>query len=122
MTVTDANGCAASQVVTISSGATAIAIIAAPTDGTCGNTGSIAVTISGGQPNYTINWTGASSGSATAGSGGYTISDLVAGDYTITVTDFFGCSTTTTANLRSMSSSVAAVSYTHLTLPTILLV
>jgi SprB repeat len=59
----------------------------APTNGTCGtNNGSIDLTITGGVPNYTIDWdniTGASDPEDQTGLG--------AGNYAVTVTDMNGC-------------------------------
>ena len=67
-----------------------------------GSTGAIDLSVSGGSGSYTYLW---SDGSTTED-----ITSLVAGAYSVTVTDSWGCTATT---------SVTTVSYTHLTLPTI---
>ena len=77
------------------------------TNGSCGSAGSIGVTISGGQPNYTVSWAGPSSGSAGANTSGYTIPSLVGGTYTVTVTDYNGCSTSKTVTIGNTGSTVA---------------
>ncbi len=51
-----------------------------------GNDGSIALNPSDGTPNYNYAWNGPISGSANS-SGGYTISNLTQGSYSITITD-----------------------------------
>ena len=48
-----------------------------------GNTGSIALSILGGVPGYTVNWSN--------GATGLIVENLTAGDYTATITDDFGC-------------------------------
>lgn len=62
----------------------------------CGPTpGSILVIWTGGTPNYTVSWTGTSSGSAPGlASSPYTIAGLTAGSFTVTVTDANGSSST----------------------------
>ncbi|MFN4254389.1 MAG: gliding motility-associated C-terminal domain-containing protein [Saprospiraceae bacterium] len=55
---------------------------------TCAAGGSIALTVSGGTPNFTFNWNPASAGT------GATASNLAAGNYAVTVTDANACSLT----------------------------
>ena len=60
-----------------------------------GNDGVATLDIGGGIAPYTINWTGAAAGMQTAGAAGMVmISDLVAGDYMVTVTDANNCTIT----------------------------
>ena len=60
-------------------------------DGTCGNTGSIWVSFISGTPDYLVTWTGPTNGSVTTDANAYSISNLVAGTYTVSVTDLSGC-------------------------------
>lgn len=82
--VTDVNGCTESLVVNISQPA-ALVINSQVTNIACAGdeTGRIVVTVSGGVQPYTYSW---SNGATTR-----IISNLDAGDYTVTVTDANGC-------------------------------
>jgi hypothetical protein len=84
VTVTDANGCTKSATVVLSE-PTAITLTTTVTAVSCngGNNGTASVTATGGTPGYTYLW---STGATTAG-----ITGLVAGSYTVTVTDANGC-------------------------------
>ncbi|NND95319.1 MAG: hypothetical protein HKN45_10665, partial [Flavobacteriales bacterium] len=59
------------------------------------STGAIDLTISGGTPGYSVNWTGPGGFTETAED----INDLVAGDYTVTVTDLNLCQNDTTVTV-----------------------
>ena len=86
VTATDANGCTASAVYTVTQ-ASPIAIGPATVDGvTCSGNGSISVTATGGSGTLTYNWTGGLSGN--------NLINLSAGGYTLTVSDASGCSAT----------------------------
>ncbi len=69
---------------------------------TTSNNGIVAVTASGPNNGYNVSWTGTSTGNpagteiATSG-GSYSLTNLNAGNYVITVTNTAGCSTTTSA-------------------------
>ena len=85
LTVTDNNGCALSDSVIISEPPLLTASISNSKDVSCngGNDGEATATATGGTPNYTYQW---SSG------GNLDVEDgLVAGTYTVTVTDANGC-------------------------------
>ncbi len=103
-TVTDAVGCTKTQVVTITQPSAALsASLSAQTNVSCygGSTGSATVGASGGTPGYTYSWSpsGGSSASAT---------NLSAGNYTCTITDSKGCTTTRSATITQPSSVVGA--------------
>jgi carbon monoxide dehydrogenase subunit G len=93
VTVTDANNCTATTSATITQ-PTAIALSVTPANSTCGSAnGSINLTVSGGTPSYTYAWSNSS-----------TIQDptgLLAGTYTVTVTDANGCTKTTSATVNN---------------------
>ncbi|MBI3510017.1 MAG: gliding motility-associated C-terminal domain-containing protein [Bacteroidetes bacterium] len=87
-TITDANGCIATTTVTITQ-PVALTAIQAHTNVTCngGNNGSATVTASGGTGPYTYAWSPSGGNAATA-------NNLAAGNYTCTITDANGCTTT----------------------------
>jgi hypothetical protein len=87
--VTDAHGCTATASITISNTAGPSASIPVHTNVLCngGNSGSATVSVTGGAPPYTYVWSPSGGNSATA-------NNLAAGNYTVTVTDANGCTTT----------------------------
>jgi len=85
LTVTDANGCTVTNAVTINSTNGPTASTAITSSINCnGQTGSLIATATSGTAPYTYSW------SAAAGSGS-TANNLAAGNYTVTVTDKNGC-------------------------------
>jgi gliding motility-associated-like protein len=94
VTITDANGCAITATATVNQPASALSLQASATDATCfaGNDGSASVTGSGGTPGYNYAW---NNGSLLP-----SITGLVAGSYSVVVTDANGCTATalTTVN------------------------
>ena len=95
VTVTDANGCTTSQSVTITQPTKVNATIISTTNVSCfsGSNGIVTVAASGGIFPYTYQWnTTPTQSTATA-------SNLSAGQYTVTVTDVNGCTTTTAATI-----------------------
>ncbi len=88
VTITDANSCIATQTVTISQ-PTTLAATTAKTDVSCngGSNGTATVTAAGGTAPYTYVWSPSGGTAATA-------SGLIAGTYTVTVTDANGCTAT----------------------------
>ncbi len=91
LTLTDAAGCAAIDTQAIDNAENDLALTADVLAGNCGENGELALTIAGGDPVYTVTWTGPVSGSQATGNGSVTLTDLPAGDYEITVVDGNGC-------------------------------
>ncbi|MEL1245946.1 choice-of-anchor J domain-containing protein [Flavobacterium sp. DGU11] len=87
-TVTDANGCTATQSFTITQPTALTASPASQTNIACngGSTGAATVTATGGTAPYTYTW---NNGAVTA-----SVTGLAAGTYTATVTDAYGCQAT----------------------------
>ncbi len=98
--VTDDNGCTDSGTITVSS-TPGVSAAAVAVNGTCGLQGSIIVNLIGGVGPYTIEWTGAASGSTTTANTTFTLSNLGSGTYNFTVTDANDCTATTTAILNN---------------------
>ncbi len=95
--VTDANGCTSYENITINDNTTITATIStvdASCNGACD--GSATVTPSGGVPPYSYNW---STGHTINAVGG-----LCAGNYTVTVTDAIGCSSTFNVSINEPST------------------
>ncbi len=104
VTVTDANGCTATDNATIGE-PTAIVITETHNDATCGlSDGDATVSVSGGSSPYTYLW---SSGQTTA-----SISGLAAGNYTVTVTDTNSCINTLTVSINSIGGPTLTISST----------
>ena len=94
VTVTDANNCTATTSETITE-PTQLTLTSSATALTCGNdpTGAVDLTISGGTAPYTQLW---SNGATTED-----ITGLLAGVYSVTVTDDNGCTATTSRTVSS---------------------
>ncbi|MEO8149616.1 MAG: SprB repeat-containing protein, partial [Bacteroidia bacterium] len=95
ITVTDANGCTATQSTTITS-PTIISVTASSTAASCNqNTGSVSAIASGGTGTLSYQWnTGAIS---------TIVINLPAGTYSVTVTDANGCTQTDNANISNLT-------------------
>jgi hypothetical protein len=93
-TVLDASGCIASA--TFEVGDAAAMALTTESAATCSDSadGSVLAAATGGAPPYTYLW---STGAGTA-----TVSDLVAGNYAVTVTDTNGCTATATVNVAGL--------------------
>ena len=101
LTVTDAKGCQNGNTFTVTQTA-AMAITTVSTDVLCRGaaTGAITTTYSGGTPAHTFLWS----------NGGNTqnISSLVAGTYTLTLTDQLSCTATATAVITQPTTAITA--------------
>jgi len=102
VTVTDKNGCTATDIVTITQPAQLTASVTSETDVTCnGNSnGAATVTAGGGTPAYTYSW---SNGETTS-----SVSDLAAGTYTVTVNDANHCGPVTATVTVNQPTAVTA--------------
>ncbi|MEI8273412.1 MAG: cadherin-like domain-containing protein, partial [Paludibacter sp.] len=105
-TVTDANGCSSSKSFTITQ-TTALSLSSTHNNILCrgDNTGSISLSVSGGQLPYTFLWTN----SATT----QNISGLTAGNYSVEVTDTNGCIVNSSTITISQPSSSLSSSISH---------
>ena len=94
VTITDANGCSATQTISISE-PLPIIIDTVVTSSTCSNTndGAINITVTGGTVPYTYQWSGASIAITED------LTDLYPGTYTITITDANDCIDSLTVTL-----------------------
>ncbi|PIF29819.1 putative secreted protein (Por secretion system target) [Flavobacterium sp. 9] len=103
VTVTDTNNCTAIQSFTITE-PNAITATIAPTNVNChgGATGSATATAIGGTGIYTYAWSPSGGNAATA-------TGLVAGTYTVTVTDANSCFTTQSVTITEPSLVVASI-------------
>ncbi|MFS0491569.1 T9SS type A sorting domain-containing protein [Leadbetterella byssophila] len=104
VTVTDANGCTATQSFTITQPAYALeASISAQTNVSCngGTNGSATILASGGTAPYTYSWSHDNSTNASA-------NGLSAGTYTVTVTDANGISTSAQVTITQPTALVAS--------------
>ncbi|TDO04094.1 Ig-like domain-containing protein [Sunxiuqinia elliptica] len=104
VTVTDDNNCTISASVTISQPDEPIALTPSSSDVDCygGNNGSASIVATGGTPPYAYLW------DDPAAQTNSTINNLVAGDYTVTVTDANNCQETATITISQPPVSVIA--------------
>jgi gliding motility-associated-like protein len=107
VTITDANGCTTTATATVTNAGSPTATISASTNISCfgGNNGSATVSASGGTGPYTYAW-------APSGGTGATASGLIAGSYTVTVTDANGCTAQATVTLTQPPALTATATNT----------
>ena len=112
-TVTDANSCVTTQTFNITQPSALVASAASQTNVSCnsGTNGAASVSVSGGTTSYSYNWTpGNPTGDGTA-----SVTGLIFGNWTCTVTDANSCVTTQTFNITQPSALVAsALSQTNI--------
>ncbi|AKD53813.1 SprB repeat-containing protein [Spirosoma radiotolerans] len=95
VTVSDGSGCASTLSVGVV-GSSSLSLVTASSPAACGQaSGTASVSVSGGSGSYTYQW---SNGASTA-----SLSGLVAGAYSVTVSDGAGCRSTATVNVNSVS-------------------
>lgn len=100
---TDANGCTASATATITQ-PSPIIVNTSSTNSNCGMAdGTASVTTGGGVGPYTISW-------APAGGSGATTAGVVAGSYTVTVTDALNCVDTATVMVNDNAGPTVSIS------------
>lgn len=112
ITVSDANGCTNTQTVQVAS-SVAMSLNTTSTGTRCdGPTGTIRVQVGGGgtQP-YTFDIGSANQGGITVNN--YTFGTLAAGTYTVTVTDFWGCTAIRQTTVTSPSGLTASTNTTN---------
>jgi gliding motility-associated-like protein len=104
ITVQDENGCSVTENIAVNAaGGPSLSIVSVQNLACFGDSdGSIEVAASGGDGNYTFTWNPAISTSNSA-------SSLLAGDYTVTVTDGGGCATSETITISSPTQLTASV-------------
>lgn len=103
-TITDANGCTTSTVVAVASTGGPTTAVQSFGDVSCfgGNDGTGTISASGNGP-FTYSW-------APTGGNAATASNLIAGVYTVTVTDNNGCSSTQTISITEPTAVVPSIS------------
>ncbi len=103
VTITDQNGCTDSTTVTVSEPATMMAAVVIDSNISCNGfaDGGATASATGGNTPYTFSW----SNSATTAS----ITGIVAGTYSTTITDANGCTSTNNGTVTQPATMVAAV-------------
>jgi len=104
--ITDKNGCSSTQTFEIGTGSSNMSMALEVNNAGCEDNGRIWVTINGGTPVYNLKWTGPSPGEVNISNNGYQINNLKAGDYTLTVIDFYGCSYTETVSVYGVGNDL----------------
>jgi len=110
VTVTDAHSCTTTTSATITEPASALSAIAVQTHSVLckgNNDGIASVTASGGTPGYSYRWNDAAAQTGNIATG------LVAGTYTVTVTDSHSCTTTASTIITEPSAVLAASISAH---------
>jgi hypothetical protein len=113
VTVTDANSCTANRTFNVTQPPVITVNPVSQTNVSCngGSNGAASVSVSGGQPGYTYNWTpGNPTGDGTA-----SVTGLTAGNWTCTVTDANACVKTAIFNITAPTAIVVTpVSQTNI--------
>ncbi|MEM6394798.1 MAG: Kazal-type serine protease inhibitor domain-containing protein [Bacteroidota bacterium] len=103
--ITDGAGCMIMDTVTVFPSPIELFDVVAPL-GDCGELGEFTVTVTGGTPDYVLNYSGPTSGSQTFTGPSITITDLPNGTYTVMVSDSAGCSETDEVVINNPISTV----------------
>src|SRR6185436_18289455 len=103
VTVTDDHSCTTTCSYEVTQPAAALTATCSGSDVSCfgGNNGSAAAAVSGGTPDYSYNW---SNGANTS-----SISSLMAGTYSVTVTDDHSCTTTCSYEVTQPAAALTAL-------------
>jgi len=109
VTVTDANGCAKSAIIAIAEPAAILDATAVTTNAKCKSSadGSINLTPSGGTTPYTYLWSNASTSQNQT--------NLVAGNYSVTITDAKGCTSIKSYTITEPTAISVVLSTTNIT-------
>ncbi|MGB1205428.1 MAG: choice-of-anchor L domain-containing protein [Chitinophagales bacterium] len=108
LTVTDANGCTAETSATVDEPAE-MTVTITPTDALCSGgdaSGSLEATVSNGENPYTYDWSNGLSNQAQH------LETVAAGTYTITVTDFNGCTAEAEATINEPTEMTVSITPT----------
>jgi len=110
VTITDAKGCVVSKTGTIEEPLPLTIAFNNVSNVSCngGSDGVAQASISGGTLNYSYSW-------APGGGINNSKSNLAAGTYTLTVTDFYGCTTTNSVTITQPAPLSASASHTNVT-------
>ena len=107
VTVEDNKGCEATQSASINASSTNVVLTLTNTNASCGaSNGNITATVSGGQGDYLYSWTGPVNGSQTSSESTFSIWDLPAGLYNITVQDNNGCIVTKSIQVGTIGNNL----------------
>ncbi len=106
LTITDANNCTSSATAIVNSVSGTLSLSTTSVNVLCngGNTGSATATVTGGFPNVIYHWSNNASSSV--------ISNLSAGNYSLTIVDGGGCSVTSSQNISEPSALTLIASST----------
>ncbi|MEX2589915.1 MAG: T9SS type A sorting domain-containing protein [Chitinophagales bacterium] len=107
VTITDNNGCTATEPVIVDEAESPTVIVNDATTSACGNSdASLTANASGGDGNYLYTWTG--------GINGGTLSNLGVGSYEVTVTDGNGCTASTSASVSDPGNLSVILNVQHI--------
>ncbi|MBL7795545.1 MAG: T9SS type A sorting domain-containing protein [Saprospiraceae bacterium] len=102
-TITDTNGCTRSESVTVGEPAAITASTTTTEAGCAGATnGTVQLTVGGGAPGYTFDWSNSSSDQ--------NLDAVASGTYTVTITDNSGCTQTASATVGQNTTLTASAS------------
>ena len=97
VTITDANGCTGTENITINQ-PTALVLTPSSVNSNCGNSdGQVSVQVNGGTPNYSYLWNDPSASTTSV------VNNLLAGNYSVIVTDNNGCNQNTSITISDNS-------------------